>query len=60
MSLWPYIEVGGAIFLIFVATTIIIPEVGHYTGLDISTFNAGLAVVGVALACGLFMALLER
>lgn len=60
MSLWPYIEVVGAIFLIFVATTIVLPEVGEFSGVDISTFNAGLAVIGLALACGLFATFLGR
>lgn len=60
MSLWPYIEMAGAIFVIFIAITIILPEVGNITGVDISTVNSGLLVVGIALAGGLIVSLLGR
>jgi len=60
MSLWPYIEMVGAIFLIFIAITIVLPEVGHLTGVDVSTVNSGLMVVGLALAGGLIASFLGR
>lgn len=60
MSLWPYIEMAGAIFVIFIAITIILPGVGNITGVDISTVNSGLLVVGIALAGGLIVSLLGR
>ncbi len=60
MSLWPYIEMIGAIFVIFIAITIILPEVGNLTGTDVSTVNSGLVVVGIALAGGLVASFLGR
>jgi predicted tellurium resistance membrane protein TerC len=60
MSFWPYIEMIGAIFVIFIAITIVLPEVGNLTGADVSTFNTGLMVVGIALAGGLIASFLGR
>lgn len=60
MSLWPYIEMVGAIFLIFIAITIVLPEVRDLTGVDLSTVNTGLLVVGLALAGGLITSFLGR
>jgi len=58
MSFWPYVDMVRAIFLIFVSITIIFPEVGHLTGMDVSTVNSGLVVVSLALAGGLIASFL--
>jgi len=60
MSFWPYIEMVGAIYAIFIATTIVIPIIGNISGVDVSTVNSGLLVVGIAVAAGLIVSFLGR